>query len=64
MGLLGKYLEKGNGIVDSPDIGTDVHSSEEGTTFLTCGGVLLAYGRIKALWYRLLCSLEVSCRLH
>ena len=49
MDLLGKYLEEGNGVVDSPQIGTDVHPSEEGATFLPCGGVLLDYGGIKAL---------------
>ena len=64
MDLLGKYLEEGNGVADYPQIGTDVHPSEEGVTFLPCGGVLLAYGGRKALVYRLMCSIEVRRRLH
>ena len=39
--IIGKYMEKVNGVVDPSEFGGDAHSSTQSVPLLPCGGVVL-----------------------
>ena len=64
MDALRKDLDERYGIEDYLYIGGDVHPTEELVPLEPGGGVLLVYFGGENLSESLLCSIEVSCRLH
>ena len=62
--MFGEDLEKGGVVVDSPDVSRDSHPYTEGTTLLSCGGVLLSGREIISLIDCLSFIIELILRLH
>ena len=61
---IGKYLEKGNGVVDASEFGGYLHPTTEGVPLLPSGGIILTGRERKTLGYILPCSIEVRFHMN